>query len=117
VPPFLPGKQLKLVTHQGYVFGLFGASSLLAIVLAPLMVALIAVVFTRQISIGPTAIAKTVALSILIPFALGMIARRVSVAFAERASPFAGKLGISLLILALVPVLIHESPAMIRCVG
>jgi BASS family bile acid:Na+ symporter len=117
VPPFVPGQQLKLVARQDYVFGLLGASSLLAIVLAPLMVALIAVVFTRQISIGPSAIAKTVALSVLIPFALGMIARRMSVAFAERVSLFAGKLGISLLIVALVPVLIHEWPAMISLYG
>src|SRR5271168_2447900 len=36
VPPFLPGQQLKLVAQQDYVFGLLGASSLLAIVLAPL---------------------------------------------------------------------------------
>jgi BASS family bile acid:Na+ symporter len=117
VPPFLPREQLKLVAHQEYVFGLFGASSLLAIVLAPLMVAVIAVLFTRNISIGPSAIAKTVALSVLIPFAGGMIVRRMSVGFAERASPVAGTIGILLLVVALTPVLINAWPALITLYG
>ena len=70
VPSFLPDQQLKLVAQQDYVFGLFGASSLLAIVLAPLTVALIGVVFAREISIAPSAIATTVAVTVLGPFSL-----------------------------------------------
>jgi bile acid:Na+ symporter, BASS family len=117
VPPFLPGKQLRLVAHEDYVFGLFGASSLLAIVLAPLTVALIGSVFSRQISIAPSVIAKTVALTVLVPFSLGMIVRRMTPVFADRASPLAGKVGMLLLITAIVPVLIHEWPAMISLYG
>jgi bile acid:Na+ symporter, BASS family len=117
VPPFLPAQQLKLVARQDYVFGLFGANSLLAIVLAPLTVALIGVVFARQISIAPSAIAITVAVTVLVPFALGMIVRRVRPAFAARASPRAGKIGMLLLIGAAVPVFITEGRAMISLIG
>jgi BASS family bile acid:Na+ symporter len=117
VPPILPDQQLKLVAHQNYVFGLFGASSLLGIVLAPLTVALIGVVFARQISIAPSAIAIMVAVTVLVPFALGMIVRRLKPAFAQRASPFAGKFGMLLLIFAAIPVLITEWPAMISLLG
>jgi bile acid:Na+ symporter, BASS family len=117
VPPILPDQQLKLVAHQDYVFGLFGASSLLAIVLAPLTVALIGVLFAREISIAPSAIAITVAVTVLVPFSLGMIVRRATPAFAQRASPRAGKLGTLLLIFAAIPVLITEWPAMISLIG
>jgi BASS family bile acid:Na+ symporter len=117
VPPILPDQQLKLVAHQDYVFGLFGASSLLAIVLAPLTVALIGAVFAREISISPSAIAITVGVTVLVPFSLGMIVRRIRPAFAERSSPLAGKLGMLLLIFAAIPVLITEWPAMISLIG
>jgi BASS family bile acid:Na+ symporter len=117
VPPILPDQQLKLVAHQDYVFGLFGASSLLAIVLAPLTVALIGVVFAREISIAPSAIAITVAVTVLVPFSLGMIVHRISPAFAQRSSPRASKLGMLLLIVAAVPVLITEWPAIISLIG
>jgi BASS family bile acid:Na+ symporter len=117
VPPFLPGQQLKLVMRQEYVLGLFGASSLLAIVVAPLSVSLIGLLFTRQISIAPIAIAKIVALTVLVPFSLGMIVRRRAAAFAERASPIIGNVGMFLLLLAAVPVLITTWPEMISLIG
>jgi bile acid:Na+ symporter, BASS family len=117
VPPFLPQKQLRLVAHGEYVYGLLGATSLLAIVLVPLTVALIGLVFSRQVSIGPAAIGRMVALTVLAPFVLGIVVRRVTPTFAERASPLAGKLGILLLIVAVVPVLITELPSIIALIG
>jgi bile acid:Na+ symporter, BASS family len=117
VPPLLPGDQLKLVAHQQYVFGLFGASSLLAIIVAPLTVALIGLLFTREVIIPPAAIAKIVALTVLVPYSLGMIVRRMTPTFAARASPIAGKIGVLLLIVAVVPMLITTWPAMISLIG
>jgi BASS family bile acid:Na+ symporter len=117
VPPFLPGQQLKLVTRQEYVLGLFGASSLLAIVVAPLTVALIGLLFTRQISIAPTAIAKIVSLTVLVPFSLGMIARHRIAVFAKRASPIVGNVGMFLLVVAAVPVLFTTWSEMISLIG
>jgi bile acid:Na+ symporter, BASS family len=117
VPPFLPQKQLKLVAHQEYVYGLLGASSLLAIVLVPLTIALIGLVFSRQTGIAPAAIGRIVALTVLVPFALGLIIRRLTPAFAVRLSPATGKAGILLLIVAAVPILITMWPAMISLIG
>jgi bile acid:Na+ symporter, BASS family len=117
VPPFLPGQQLKLVTRQEYVLGLFGASSLLAIIVAPVSVALIGLLFTRQISIAPIAIAKIVALTVLVPFSLGMIVRRRAAALAERVSPIVGNVGIFLLVVAAVPVLFTTWSEMISLIG
>jgi predicted Na+-dependent transporter len=117
VPPVFPGKELKLGAHPDYVFGLFGASTLLAIVLAPLTVALIGVAFSRHVSVAPLAIAKTVAFTVLVPFSLGVIVRAMIPAFAERASRITGQVGMWLLIIAFAPVLIKEWPAMISLIG
>ena len=117
VPPFLPQKQLKLVGHNEYVYGLLVATSLLSIVLAPLTVALIGLAFSRHTHIAPLAIARMVALTVLIPFALGLIINQRMPAFAERASLLAGKVGLLLLAAAVVPVLIKMWPAIISLVG
>jgi predicted Na+-dependent transporter len=117
VPPVLPGKELKLGGHSDYVFGLFRASAVLSIVLAPLTVALIGVAFSRQVSVAPLAIAKTLALTVLVPFPLGLIARRLLPASAERASRIVGQIGMWLLIIAFAPVLIKEWPAMVSLIG
>jgi BASS family bile acid:Na+ symporter len=117
VPPFLPRKQLALVADEEYVFGLLGTSSLLAIVLAPLTVSLISVLSTRQLSIAPSAVGKIVSLTVLAPFLLGMIVRRVTPAFAARASPFADKIGALLLVVAMVPLIVKVWPAMMSLIG
>jgi bile acid:Na+ symporter, BASS family len=117
VPPFLPGKQLRLVTHPEYVFGLLGATSLLAIVLVPVTIALIGYAVSRRVEISPWAVARMVGLTVLVPFALGILVRRLSVALAERASPLVGKIGMLLLALAIVPVLVKLWPAMMSLIG
>jgi bile acid:Na+ symporter, BASS family len=117
VPPFLPRKQLALVADEEYVFGLLGTSSLLAIVLAPLTVALIGVLSTRQLSIAPSAIGKIVALTVLAPFLLGVFVRRMMPAFAERASPLADKIGALLLVVAMVPLIVKVWSAMMSLIG
>jgi bile acid:Na+ symporter, BASS family len=117
VPPFLPLKQSKLVGHHEYIYGLLGATSLLTIVLAPVTVAFIGLVFSKQTSISPTGIARVVALTVLVPFALGLLIHRVKPNLAVRVSPIASKAGIVLLVGALVPVLIKMWPAMIALIG
>jgi|HubBroStandDraft_5_1064220.scaffolds.fasta_scaffold00053_34 BASS family bile acid:Na+ symporter len=117
VPPFLPLKQSKLVGHHEYIYGLLGATSLLTIVLAPATVILIGLIASRHASINPIAIARIVALTVLVPFALGLFLRRVKPNLAERSSPIASKLGMALLVIAVVPVLIKMWPAMIALVG
>jgi BASS family bile acid:Na+ symporter len=117
VPPFLPVKQLKLGAHPAYVFGLLGATSLLAIVLAPLTVALIGLIFSRELALAPLAIVKMVGLTVLMPFSLGLIVRRMKPVFADRMSPIAGRVGNLLLLVAAVPVLIKIGPDMISLIG
>jgi bile acid:Na+ symporter, BASS family len=117
VPPILPLKQRKLVGHHEYIYGLLGATSLLTIVLAPVTVSLIGLVFSRQTSIAPTAIARIVALTVLAPFALGLFIRRGKPSIAVRLSPIASKTGLVLLVVAAVPVLVKMWPTMIALIG
>jgi len=117
VPPFLPQKQLKLVGHQDYVYGLLGATSLLTIVLAPLTIALLGHAFSRETTVAPAAIARIAALTVLLPFGLGLIIRHLAPGFAMRASTVASKTGLLLLVVALVPILIKMWPAMVSLIG
>jgi BASS family bile acid:Na+ symporter len=56
-------------------------------------------------------------LTVLIPFALGVIINQRTPTFAARASPLAGKAGVLLLAAAVVPALIKMWPAMISLIG
>ena len=117
VPPKLPGRQLQLVTHPAYVFGLLGTTSLLAIVLAPLTMAVIGLMFSRRMDVSAWVVARMVTLTVLLPFSLGIIVRRCASKFAERASRAAGKLGVLLLVIAALPVLMAVWSDMIALIG
>jgi bile acid:Na+ symporter, BASS family len=117
VPPFLPMKQSKLVGHHEYIYGLLGATSLLTIVLAPLTVTLIGLIFSRHTNIAPMGIARVVALTALVPFAIGLFIHRANPTLAVRISPIASKVGMALLVVAVVPVFIKEWPSMMSLIG
>jgi bile acid:Na+ symporter, BASS family len=117
VPPFLPLKQSKITGHNEYIYGLLGASSLLNVVLAPLTVLILAMAFSRHATVPAAGIARIVALTVLVPFALGLIIHHLKPAFADRAAPIASKAGIALLVLAVVPVFIKMWSPMMSLVG
>lgn len=117
VPPFLPGKQLRLVNRESYVYGLLVAVSLLAIVLVPLTIALLNSVFASDLQIAPAAVARVVAITVLLPLILGMLVRHRLPEFAARAAPHANRLGTALLMLALVLLLVATWRAMSSLIG
>jgi BASS family bile acid:Na+ symporter len=117
IPPILPGKQLKLGGHREYVFGLIVAVSVCALVLVPVTVKLIGLVFSRETSFGPEAVARVIAMSILIPLAFGMVVRHVAPHWAARFAPWASRIGTLLLVAGVLPVLVKAWPAMESLVG
>src|SRR4029077_16052851 len=56
-------------------------------------------------------------LTVLVPFALGLIINQLRPTFAARASPLAGKAGMLLLAVASVPILVKMWPAMMSLIG
>jgi BASS family bile acid:Na+ symporter len=123
VPPFLPNKQLKLTNRQGYVYGLLVASAVLSLFLVPLTTAILQhfalqrehVALVDHVSVA--VIAKIIATTVLLPLACGMLVRRLSTQFAQRAAPIAGKTGTVLLIIAFLPVLLSQWPAIRSLLG
>lgn len=117
LPPVLPGKQLKLGGKSAYVYGLYVAVSLLAIVLVPLLLAILSAVFPADAWVAPAAVAQTLFVSVLLPLGVGMAVHRLSPQLAERAAPVVSKLASLLLLLAFLPVLIAMWPAMRALLG
>jgi BASS family bile acid:Na+ symporter len=105
VPPILPPRQLQLVTHESYVYGLLVATAALSIVLVPITVALLGNVLGREFAIEPLLIARTVLVSVLVPLALGMGIQRLWPRFASRLAPLLSTLGSVVLLVALVAIL------------
>jgi BASS family bile acid:Na+ symporter len=117
VPPILPPRQLKVVTHEAYVYGLLVATSALSIVLVPLTMALIGSLFGRDLSVEPRAIARTVLVSTLVPLALGMLLRRLWPKVAIRVAPILSMVATAVLLLALVVVLVVGWRAFASLIG
>jgi bile acid:Na+ symporter, BASS family len=117
VPPFLPQKQLKVAGHHEYIYGLLGATSLLSVVLVPVTIALIGAAFSRATHVSPGAVVRVVALTVLIPFAIGLLVHHLKPDLAVRLSGPLNKAGMALLVLALVPVLIKMWPGIVALVG
>jgi BASS family bile acid:Na+ symporter len=118
VPPFLPREQLQVAGRRAYdVHSLLGATSLLSIVLAPASVVLIGLAFSRHTDIDPLKIARVVALTVLMPFAAGLIINHLRPTFAASVSSRVGKAGMLLLVVACVPILVKRGPAMLSLIG
>ena len=117
VPPILPNKQLKLTGREGYVYGLLVTSAVLAVPLVPLTTAFLASWAQRGEGVGVSTILKIVVMTVLLPLAVGIGARRTWPGHAERVASIASKVGTVLLIAAFLPVLISQWPAIRSLIG
>lgn len=117
VPPILPGRQLKLGGHAGYVFGLLVAMALCAIVTVPLSVRFLGWIAGRDAGIDASEVARLLGQTILAPLLAGLLVRRVAPLMAGRASPILSKVGSVLLLGGLLPILVTSAPAMWLLVG
>ena len=86
VPPILPMRQLRAGGRAPYAVGLLMAAALLAIVFIPLALKLIALGFGKEAHVPEAAVARLVAITVLMPIAAGIVVRRRAPAFAARAA-------------------------------
>jgi len=84
VPPVLPRKELKAGGRASYAVGLLVAAALLAIVFVPLAVEVLGWAFAREARMPASAVARLVAITVLLPIAAGIIVKRVAPALAGR---------------------------------
>src|SRR5262245_15876474 len=117
VPPFLPDKQLKLVTRTKYVYGLLVTTSVIAIVLAPVTLRSVRASFGIESSMTPVDVLRTVLVTVLAPLALGMLVRWRWPAFAARISTRVNIVGASLLAVASVLELATQGPELLSLIG
>lgn len=116
-PPLVPGKGLNVGAAKSYAYGLYTALVVLAVGIVPLAVSLLARLYGVDVSIAPAAIARNVALSVLLPLGVGLAVRRLAPAFARRALPPIKAFASILLALATAILLGAVWPAMLRLVG
>lgn len=110
VPPFVPKKEILVGAHGAYVLGLLAFAAVLSMVLVPIVTSLFAQWFHHPAALPPTKVAKIVLLTILIPLLLGIELHRRMPAFAAKAAKPAGRLGLVLLVVCVVPALIRLWP-------
>ncbi|MFL5296214.1 MAG: hypothetical protein ACJ798_07515 [Phenylobacterium sp.] len=117
VPPLVPGKQLKAGGSKTYGYALYTALALISVVVVPLSVSILSRFYDVEIPLSPTAVARTVATSVLAPLAFGLLLHRIAPGFSERLSPMIRKLAMLLVLVALVPILIAAWPALAALAG
>lgn len=116
-PPFVPSKELKVGGHRAYAYGVYVALAVLAVVIVPAMVEILARVYRVPLSISPVTVAGKVMLGVLMPLAVGLAIRRRAPAFAERAAPLAAKIGMALVLVVALPILILLWPKLAGLAG
>src|SRR5262249_55938584 len=117
VPPMLPRQQLKLAGTWSYVLGLLVTTSLLAIVLVPLTIKLLAAVFNVEMGIRPASVAKVVVTTVLLPLMLGIVVHVQAPGLAERRGPVLARVAFAILVLIAVSLLVVEWRSMVGLVG
>lgn len=117
VPALVPGKELKTGAQKAYCYGLYAALIVLAVVIVPVTVAILGRIYGREVSLPVATLARNVALSVLLPPAVGLLVRRLAPGFATRAAPAVRRIAMLLLVLAATPVIIAAWPAIIALVG
>src|SRR5262245_5064763 len=117
MPPFLPAKQLKLVTRESYVYGMLVVASATAIVLVPVTLALLKTRIGIASPLTANEMLRTVLVTVLVPLALGMVARRRWPAFAARSSARFNAVGGALLAVAGTVELATQWPELRSLIG
>lgn len=116
IPPMLPKKALKAGGGASYTIGLLVAAALLAIVFVPLAVDLMGRAFARPGHMTLWAVALVVAMTVLVPLAVGLLVRRMAPALAERiAKPIS--LVASVLLISVLPILFTAMPTVVSLIG
>jgi len=117
VPPFFPKSALKEGGKENYTIGLLVATSLLAIVVIPLTMAIFGKIAGVPLSMSPGTVAAKVFKIVLLPLLLGVGVRRVVPSFAQAAAKPVGTVATLLLVLGVLPLLFVQSRAIFSLFG
>ena len=117
VPPRLPSKQHKSGAENAYVTGLLVTSALVSLIVMPLGLHLIGSWFARDIEVSSAGIAKTLAITVVIPLIIGLVAQKVLGERSERVARVMAKLSMVMLVIGVLVVFVMIAPGMWALVG
>jgi bile acid:Na+ symporter, BASS family len=117
VPPLLPSRHQIAGGPGSYAIGLMVAAALIAIVSMPFFVGVLGIYFHVDTHIQFHQVAAMVAVSVIAPLAVGMIARYVASEFTERIVKPVSILANLLLVAAALIVLFNISGAILGMIG
>jgi len=117
IPPVFPFKAFKKGGNKAYTLGLLTAMSLLSIIVIPLTIEIFERVSNRSAKFEFAKVAIPILTGIIVPLVLGIIIHRFAPAFAERVGGTVSKIGMIVLILAVLPILIVMLPSIWSLVG
>jgi bile acid:Na+ symporter, BASS family len=117
VPPVLPKKALAAGGSRSYVLRLFIGAAIISILFVPAEVELTEIIFGWPARMSLGAVARVVAISIILPLGVGLALRQVWPGFAERLSGPLSRFSTLLLIISLLPVLFTQGSAAISLIG
>jgi len=120
VSPMAPLVQMKMWKgglDTSHAIGLYVALILSAILFVPATVALLGALFPGDYSISVAAVARMVAITTLLPVAVGLAISHWAPDFARRAAPIVMILGFIAVVLLAVLILYKEGGAMLGLIG
>lgn len=117
VPPFLPGKSVKAGGQKAYVYGLYVAFALLAVIIVPATVAVLNRLYGASADVPMGKLTITVVVSVLLPLAVGMLLHARWPAAASAAAGWVGRVAILLALIIVLPLLVKAWPAMMAMTG
>lgn len=117
VPPFAPAAALRGGARRAYAYALYVSLVVLAVVVVPAMVEVLARIYGVRIAIGPLAVARRLGVTALLPLTIGMIVRWRFPAFAARAAPLLSKLGMGLVVVAAIGIVAALWPRLASLIG
>jgi BASS family bile acid:Na+ symporter len=117
VPPFLPSKGLKAGGQKAYVYGLYVAFALLAVVIVPATVEVLDRLYGASADVPMGKLTTTVVVSVLLPLAIGMLLHARWPAATSVAATWVGRLAFLLVVIVVVPLLFKAWPAMMAMTG
>ena len=100
VPPILPNMVVKAGGQESLAIGLLVATAVLAIVIVPLAMAVLATAFGLPMRMSALDVARLVALTVLAPLAVGIAIRAILPAFSEAVAQPLSWIGGGLLLLS-----------------
>jgi BASS family bile acid:Na+ symporter len=116
IPPLLPKRVLKVGGDKSYTIGLLVAASLFAIFFVPLVVDLLGIAFGGPAKISHSMVMLIVGITMLEPLVAGMLARLISLSFAERVTKPISRVA-SVLIIDVVPIFLISMPTVMSMIG